>query len=123
MAPLWALGVSILLNVCGQISIKQSLLGFQNRAGEGAVFGPSTALPILLSPLTILGLALYGVSALFWIAALSRVQLSYAYPMLGIGYVLVAIASWQLWGENLGLQRILGTLIVAFGVYLVGTSK
>jgi multidrug transporter EmrE-like cation transporter len=123
MTHIWILAVSILLNVCGQVSIKQSITNYQARAGEGTYFGLSTALPILTSPLTLLGLALYAVSAIFWISALSRVQLSYAYPLLGVGYVLVAVASWQLWGENMSVQRILGTLVVAVGVYLVGTSR
>jgi multidrug transporter EmrE-like cation transporter len=120
---IWMLATSILLNVCGQISIKQSILNYQRSVGQDVYFGLPTALPILTSPLTLLGLALYAVSAVFWISALSRVQLSYAYPLLGVGYVLVAVASWQLWGENLTVQRIFGTLVVALGVYLVGTSK
>jgi drug/metabolite transporter (DMT)-like permease len=122
MVHLWTLGASIVLNVCGQISIKQSLLNFQKEAGETAYFSASNAVPILTSPLTLLGLALYGISAFFWIAALSRVQLSYAYPMLGAGYILVAVISWQLWGESMSVQRMLGTVVVALGVYLVGTS-
>ncbi|MBM3306906.1 MAG: EamA family transporter [Candidatus Eisenbacteria bacterium] len=122
MTHIWILAVSILLNVCGQVSIKQSLLSYQARAGREAYFGLSTAVPMLTAPLTLLGLVLYAVSAVFWISALSRVQLSYAYPLLGVGYVLVAVASWHLWGESMGLQRILGTIVVAVGVYLVGTS-
>jgi multidrug transporter EmrE-like cation transporter len=78
---------------------------------------------MLTAPLTLLGLMLYAVSAMFWISALSRVELSYAYPLLGAGYVLVGLVSWKLWGESFGLQRILGTLVVALGVILVGTSK
>jgi len=123
MSQLWPVAISVLLNVCGQISIKQSLLVFQSRAGENVHFGLSTALPILLSPLTLLGLGLYGASAFFWIYALSRVELSYAYPMLGVGYVLVAIVSWVFWGEHLTAQRLIGTLVVVVGVYLVGTSR
>ena len=123
MRELWVLAVSVLLNVSGQVSIKQSLLDFQSQRGSEVHFAPSTALPILLSPLTVLGLALYAASALFWMAALSRVQLSYAYPMLGAGYILVALVSWQLWGESMSAQRMLGTVVVAFGVYLVGTSS
>jgi len=123
MTSVGILAVSILLNVCGQVAIKQSILNFQQAAGHGAYFGLSTALPILASPLTLLGLALYAVSAVFWISALSRVQLSYAYPLLGVGYVLVALVSRHLWGESLTAQRLLGTLVVAMGVLLVGTSK
>lgn len=122
MKALWMLGVSILLNVCGQLSMKQSLLNIA-RASCGEVHvGAANLFNILLAPLTLLGLSLYAVSAIFWIAALARVELSYAYPMLGIGYILVAILAWQLWGENMSVQRIVGTFVVAAGVWLVGTS-
>jgi multidrug transporter EmrE-like cation transporter len=123
MTHLWILAASVVLNVAGQVSIKQSILNFQEAAGSSAVFGLATAVPILTGPLTLLGLFLYGVSAMFWISALSRVELSYAYPMLGAGYVLVSIVAWKLWGEAFGVQRLLGTLVVAAGVILVGTSK
>ena len=91
--------------------------------GSNVYFGVATALPILTAPLTLLGLVLYAVSAIFWISALSRVELSYAYPLLGIGYVLVSVVAWKLWGEAFGVQRVIGTLVVALGVILVGTSK
>jgi multidrug transporter EmrE-like cation transporter len=123
MTHLWILGASVLLNVCGQIAIKQSILNFQAAAGSNVVFGLANAVPILTAPLTILGVALYAVSAVFWISALSRVELSYAYPLLAVGYILVAFVSWKMWGENLTLQRVLGTLVIAFGVYLVGASR
>jgi len=123
MTHLWILAASIVLNVCGQISIKQSILNFQDAAGGTVYFGMATAVPILTAPLTLLGLVLYAVSAVFWISALSRVELSYAYPLLGAGYVLVSVVSWKLWGEAFGLQRLIGTLVVALGVILVGTSK
>jgi multidrug transporter EmrE-like cation transporter len=123
MTHLWILAASVVLNVAGQVSIKQSILNFQEAAGGTAVFGMATAVPILTAPLTLLGLLLYAVSALFWISALSRVELSYAYPMLGAGYVLVSIVAWKLWGEAFGVQRLIGTLVVAAGVIMVGTSR
>ncbi len=123
MNPLLILAASIFLNVSGQLAIKQSLVTFNGRAGEAVGFGLSNAVPILCSPLTLLGLSLYAISAIFWIAALTRVELSYAYPMLGAGYILVSVLAWQLWGEQMTIQRAVGTLVVAVGVYLVGTSS
>lgn len=123
MTHLWILAASVLLNVCGQISIKQSILNFQSVAGSDTYFGAATAIPMLTAPLTILGVALYAISAVFWISALSRVELSYAYPMLAAGYLLVGVVAWKMWGEAFGVQRILGTLVVAVGVILVGTSR
>ena len=123
MTHLWILAISVVLNVCGQVSIKQSILNYQSSAGSDVFFGASNAFPILTSPLTLLGLLLYAISAIFWISALSRVELSYAYPRLAAGYILVGVIAWKLWGEAFGVQRLLGTLVVAFGVILVGTSR
>ncbi len=35
----------------------------------------------------------------------------------------LSVVAWKLWGEAFGIQRLIGTLAVALGVILVGTSK
>ena len=52
-----------------------------------------------LEPHILGGLACYAVSVVVWVIALSRVPVSIAYPMLSIGYVVNAIAAWQLLGR------------------------
>lgn len=69
-----------------------------------------------------LGLACYAVSVVVWILALSRVDVSIAYPMLSIGYVVNAIAAWQLFGEPIGLGRIVGIGIIILGVFILARS-
>ncbi len=68
------------------------------------------------------GLACYVISVGVWIAALSRVEVSIAYPMLSIGYVLNALAAWWLFGEAVTLQRMLGIGVIIIGVWLVARS-
>ncbi|MGA9852743.1 MAG: SMR family transporter [Gammaproteobacteria bacterium] len=65
------------------------------------------------------GLACYVVSVVVWILALSRVQVSIAYPMLSLGYVVVAIAAWLIFGETLGAMRIAGIAVIIVGVFLL----
>jgi len=57
-----------------------------------------------------------------WIMALSRVEVSIAYPMLSIGYVVNALAAWYLFGEALGAMRLTGIGFIIVGVYLVARS-
>jgi multidrug transporter EmrE-like cation transporter len=57
-----------------------------------------------------------------WILALSRVQVSVAYPMLSIGYVVNALLAWQLFGEALSMQRMSGIAVIIVGVVLVARS-
>jgi multidrug transporter EmrE-like cation transporter len=57
-----------------------------------------------------------------WIAALSKVPVSVAYPMLSIGYVVNAIAAYYLLNEDLGPQKLVGIGIIIIGVFIVARS-
>jgi multidrug transporter EmrE-like cation transporter len=70
----------------------------------------------------LLGLACYVVSVAFWILALTRVDVSVAYPMLSIGYVINAVAAAALFAEQLSAQRIAGIGIIVLGCWLVARS-
>lgn len=70
----------------------------------------------------LLGLVCYAVSVVVWILALTRVQVSMAYPMLSLGYVVTAFAAWWLFGEALTTQKLLGIAIIIVGVILVARS-
>jgi multidrug transporter EmrE-like cation transporter len=68
------------------------------------------------------GLSFYVVSVVVWIMALSRVEVSIAYPMLSIGYVVNAMAAWWLFGEDVSLTRLAGIGIIIVGVFVVARS-
>ncbi|PZP58657.1 MAG: 4-amino-4-deoxy-L-arabinose transferase [Azospira oryzae] len=68
------------------------------------------------------GIACYGVSVVVWILALSRVEVSVAYPMLSIGYVVSAGAAWWLLGEAVSPTRLLGIGMIVAGVFIVARS-
>ena len=76
----------------------------------------ATNLPILG------GLSCYVVSVVVWILALSRVEVSIAYPMLSIGYVVNAILAYMLFGEAVGPQRLIGIAVIIIGVVIVARS-
>jgi multidrug transporter EmrE-like cation transporter len=68
------------------------------------------------------GLFLYVVSVVVWILALSRVQVSIAYPMLSIGYIVNALVAWWWLGEDLNPMRIAGIGVLILGVFMVARS-
>jgi drug/metabolite transporter (DMT)-like permease len=68
------------------------------------------------------GLACYAISVVVWIVALSRVEVSIAYPMLSVGYVVNALLATWLFGEAVGPQRWLGIAVILVGVTLVARS-
>jgi multidrug transporter EmrE-like cation transporter len=107
--------IGVLLNACAQLLLK---------AGVNAVghfdMTPANILPVGFRIATqwpiIGGLACYVVSVVVWIVGLSRVDVSVAYPMLSLGYVVNAFAAWYLFGEVLSVQRLVGIGIVLVGV-------
>ena len=120
--------VTFALILCGVMlnAVAQLLL----KAGVNAVgafeFSLANVLPIgfkLASQLPIVGgLACYVLSVVVWILGLSRVDVSIAYPMLSLGYVVNALGAWWLFGEAVTLQRALGIGIILIGVYVLARS-
>jgi multidrug transporter EmrE-like cation transporter len=111
----------VLLNAAAQLLLK---------AGTNAVghfeFSAANVVPVglrlALEPFILGGVACYVVSLVVWIMALSRVEVSIAYPMLSIGYVVNALAAWYLFGESLTALKLTGIGFVVVGVFLVTRS-
>jgi multidrug transporter EmrE-like cation transporter len=111
----------VLLNAAAQLSLKAGTnnLG-ELTMGNGRVL--SMALKIGSDPYIIMGLGCYVISVAVWIFALSRSEVSIAYPMLSIGYIVNAFAAHFLFGENLGFHRILAIGVIGIGVFLLSKS-
>ena len=68
------------------------------------------------------GLTCYVLSVLVWIIGLSRVDVTIAYPLLSIGYVVNAFFAWYFLGEVMSMQRILAIGVIIIGVALLVKS-
>ena len=70
------------------------------------------------------GFVCYAISMLAWLGVLARFQLSFAYPLLGLSYVMVYLGAvaWPKLAEPLSLVRLAGILLVVVGVGLVAVS-
>lgn len=110
--------LSVTLGVTGQIFLKQGV------SADGPITGLNRALLVtFFRPLVLLGLFCYGLSSISWLVVLSRTELSYAYPMIALGYVFVFFLSWWFFGENVTWIRIAGLFLICFGVVLVAITK
>lgn len=69
------------------------------------------------------GLAVFGIAAVVWLAALSRVPLSLAYPFNALGYLVILCASIFALHERANLFTWLGTTLVIAGLVTVVLSK
>lgn len=108
----------VLLNAIAQLALKAGVrdLGPIGLSMDQVV---PTSLRLMGEPYLWTGLTLYAVSVVVWILALSRVDVSIAYPMLSLGYVLNAFAAYWLFGEVLTPMRLAGIGIIIVGVYVL----
>ena len=112
----------VLLNAVAQLLLKAGsgvLAGIELRASNAMLIAGR----LVLNAPIIGGLFCYAISVVVWILALSRVEVSVAYPMLSVGYVVNALAAWWLFGENLSAMRMAGVGIILIGVWVVAHSS
>jgi multidrug transporter EmrE-like cation transporter len=107
---------SVLLGAAGQIALKS---GMSHANGVGLVGLLRAA---FLTPAVLLGIFLYVVSLVFWLSVLHTQELSYVYPMIAFGYVLVSLLSWWLFHDHMSGLRLGGILLICIGVFFVARS-
>jgi multidrug transporter EmrE-like cation transporter len=112
----------VLLNTAAQLLLKLGMIQIGQFEFSMANIVP-IGFKVAGNPPIMTGLCLYVFSVGIWLLVLSRVQVSFAYPMLSIGYVVNALAAYYLFGEPLTSLRILGIFIIIAGVYLVVQSN
>jgi len=120
----WALILTgVGLNAAAQLLLKVATrplahfsdFGFQTLRSSVLVLG--TSVPFWL------GMVCYATSVCVWLAALSKAPVSTAYPMLSLGYIVVAAVSVLLLGDTLSPAKVLGIALICAGVVLVSRSS
>ena len=110
---------AILFSVTGELFLKSGM-------NEVGTFSLSNFLPTMARILSTwriwVGFAFFGVGAVFWLAAISRVNLSWAYPMLSLGYLLVLLFSAIVLKEHVSAVRWFGAVVIVAGIILVFRS-
>jgi multidrug transporter EmrE-like cation transporter len=118
MKPILAILLSILLGSGGQLVLKYGTKVAVAREATTGALASYLANPYLWS-----ALFLYGISTVLWIYALTKVDLSYAYPMVALGYVLVCGFSVLLFKETMPMLRIAGLGVILLGVIMIALSS
>lgn len=117
---------SVMLSAVAQLFLKTGMLEVATHDLVRQMFSVTAQWMVFLPAVLWLGLGLlcYALSMLFWMAALAKYELSFAYPMLSLSYVLVYVVAvnWPRLGESVSLTKTLGISLIVVGVILVTYS-
>ena len=111
----------VLLNAVAQLLLKAGVRPLGPIDVDAATIASTIGRVLTQGPI-LLGLSCYVLSVGVWLVALSRVDVSQAYPMLSLGYVVNALAAYWLFGEALGPLRCAGIAVILVGVFIVARS-
>ncbi|MEP6829195.1 MAG: EamA family transporter [Rhizomicrobium sp.] len=84
-------------------------------------FSARTIFSVLGNVKILTGFLLYGLGAIVWLAVLSKWDVSKAYPLVGLGFVL-SLAVGFLIGEQITAIRVVGVAFICLGIMLVARS-
>lgn len=110
------------LSAAGQIVLKAGMSSARVATALAGADGFAATVTVATTPLVIIGLSLYGIGAVAWLMVLSKVDVSVAYPFIGISFIVTTALAAILLGEPVSALRWVGTLLVAGGVYLVAVG-
>jgi uncharacterized membrane protein len=112
--------LSAITACAGQILYKKGVSGgsFKLASSEPLVLIKSM-ISLVFSPYIFLGCVLYVASTLLWLAALSKTQLSQAYPYTALTFVLVMLASHFIFAEAVTLNRLAGYILICLGIFVI----
>ncbi len=122
MFALMLVAVCILAGSAGQIFWKQGMSRIDKISDISDLLQVNTAWKIFTNTYIILGIILYAISVFLWLGAMSSLDVSYMYPLLSLGYVLTAVLSFVLIGENITLLRWTGIALILVGCFFITKS-
>lgn len=112
----------VTISALSQLAMKMGMSGSAVQASLASGERAEILWVVMRNPLVVGGLVAYGLGAALWLFVLSKADLSLVYPFVGLGFVLTMLFGLLVLHEDVGLYRILGTLLIATGAYLVAKS-
>ena len=109
----------VFFTVYGQLVLKWRM-NMQPTLPEGLTAKAGFLIKLILTdPFVFSGFAAAFVASLFWMAAMTKFSLSFAYPFMSSAFVLVMLLSVLFFGEAINSYKFIGTLLIVAGIVVM----
>lgn len=116
------LAATIICGVAGQLLLKNGMKEIGRVENIESLLNLGTFAKMASNVFVALGIIFYAMSAIAWLGAISQLDISLAYPLISLSYVIVALLAWAVFKENISLVRWAGILVILFGSFLLAKS-
>jgi multidrug transporter EmrE-like cation transporter len=121
MTPKTMIWLSVTLSAVAQIFLKQGLSRVQQSRAKLANATPLFC-DVMRQPYVWLWALCFALATALWLLGLQKLELSYAYPLVAFGYVLVNVLSAIFFAERVTLNRWIAVAVIGVGVMLIASS-
>ncbi|EGQ9836763.1 EamA family transporter [Vibrio cholerae] len=120
--PYFYVALTVIFTVYGQLVLKWRIEYYQVESTSFFANFIRLIKIIFSDPLIFSGLVSAFFASIFWMLAVSKLELSSAYPLTSASFVLVFIASAILFGEPISLQKLIGISLIVVGIIIIGRA-
>jgi multidrug transporter EmrE-like cation transporter len=110
---------SVFLSSIAQIVLKTGLSEPHVTTALDGGSRADAAMAVFFNLWIIVGLAVYFLAAVVWLFALARIEVSMAYPFVGVGFIMTMVLGKFLMGDAVTATRLFGTVLISVGVIFV----
>ena len=113
--------LSILMSSTAHIFLKKGMMthALNSVKSDGII---SLVWTVGTNPWVMGGMFLHVSALVVWLLALSKVDISFAYPFLALGYVLVSAMAWIWLGEEISQMKLFGMGIIIIGILVLAKA-
>ncbi|MBJ8890142.1 EamA family transporter [Citrobacter sp. FDAARGOS_156] len=112
---------SVSLNALAQVALRKTMLTIAPLPDAIAGY-LGFAIQLLINPWFIAGMSCYVLSIGLWMAVLGKVEVSLAYPLLSVGYVITAVIGYFFLKEDINTMRLIGLSLICVGIVFISRS-
>ena len=74
---------------------------------------------LLLNPWVLTGIVATFFAGVSWMLAMTKFEISYAFPFVSLNYILVLLLGFILFQESISITKILGSALVLLGIIVI----
>jgi len=100
---------------------KGMMMHTKNETKTDSIIG--LVLTVITNPWVMSGIFLHISALVVWLLVLNKVEISFAYPFLALGYILVSAMAWVWLGEELRPMKLVGMGIIIIGILFLARAE